>query len=248
MTSKGGWQVQRFANSHLSLIEQEALRTAGYGGRSGLGESPVLLVVDVTAAFCGPRDTSLLEAIERYPLASGPAAWDAVPRVHDLVASARRNEIPVIFTRPRPMAPMPVRTSRWDDKNERQREAPPDASEVLPETGFTLTDPLLEKDAPSAFAGSPLLRWLVGLGCDSVIVCGGTTSGCVRATVVDAFSFNLKVTVASDACFDRVTVSHEVGLFDVDLKYGDVLSTSELITELDVRQLVPSVPLPPPSS
>ena len=69
------------------------------------------------------------------------------------------------------------------------------------------------------------------LGLDGVIICGGVTSGCVRATVVDAFSLGLSVRVAADATFDRINTSHLVSLLDMELKYAHVLSTSEIISE-----------------
>lgn len=232
MTAALGWDAAAFRQAHLSDEERQALGIAGYGGRSGLGARPVLLVVDLTVGFCGQPGDSLVEAVARYPHASGPAAWRAVPEVRALVESARKSEVPVVFTRPTPPSMSSAPTNRWDDKNDRQQDLPNDAYDIVADSGFGPDDLLLNKEEPSAFGGSPLARWLIGLGCDSVIVAGCTTSGCVRATVVDAFSLNLRVTVAGDACFDRVRVSHEAGLFDMDLKYADVLGTSDIIAAL----------------
>src|SRR5262249_34231393 len=77
--------------------------------------------------------------------------------------------------------------------------------------------------------GTPLLSYLVALGCDSVIVTGTSTSGCVRGTVIDAFSNNFGVTVAEECCFDRLIVSHKVNLFGMHGKYADGISTDEII-------------------
>ena len=90
---------------------------------------------------------------------------------------------------------------------------------------------MIAKASPSAFNDTPLAGWLRGLGVDGVVVCGGVTSGCVRATVVDAFSLGLPVCVALDASFDRVTVSHEVSLLDMHLKYAQVLTSAEIAKE-----------------
>lgn len=234
--SEDGAQLPPYAPAYLDAVEREALRVAGYGGSSGLGTHPALLVVDVTFGFCGPRDRSLLETVETHPLASGDTAWEAVPAIGELVGAARCARLPVVFTRPAAPRRGSVRTSRWDDKNRRQQTAPADAFDLVPSTGFAPDDLVLEKEAPSAFFGTPLSRWLSGWGCDSVIVCGGTTSGCVRATVVDAFSSNLRVTVGADACFDRVRASHEIGLFDMGLKYADVRPAADIAEALRDRE------------
>lgn len=222
-----GETVEGYARHYLDDREWEALASAGYGGSSGLGDRPALLVVDVTYGFCGPRGRSLLEAVATHPLASGESAWLAVPAIRQTVDAARNADVPIVFTRP--VEPgRSAGSSRWDDKNRRQQAAPPDAFDLVADAGHSAGDIVLEKEAPSAFFGSPLLRWLTGWGCDSVVVCGGTTSGCVRATVVDAFSANLRVTVGADACFDRVRASHEVGMFDMGLKYADVRTAADI--------------------
>jgi maleamate amidohydrolase len=237
---------------YLDDLERQALERAGYGGSVGMGRRPALLVVDVTWAFCGDDPTAdVLQAVDTYPHASGRFAWEAMPAVRRLVEGARERHVPVVFTRG-PLAPGPA--SRWDDKNKRHRAAPPNAAEIVPDSGYRPEDVVLHKEAPSAFFGTPLVRWLTGMGVDSVIVCGGTTSGCVRGTVVDAFSHNLKVAVASDATFDRVQASHRMSLFDMDLKYADVQPVARILELLpaspctsdpqdgrvDARQRVPS--------
>ncbi|WP_110207245.1 isochorismatase family protein [Nocardioides daejeonensis] len=211
----------------LTDEERAALASAGYGRSMGIGARPALLVVDVTYAFCGHRGSSLAEAVSAYPLACGPAAWEAIPTLAGLVDAARHSDVPVFFTRGAPS----ITASRWSDKNARHDDAPrADARDIVQECGFReQSDVLLEKEGPSAFFGTPLTRHLIGLGVDSVVVAGTTTSGCVRATVVDAFTHNFKVAVAADACFDRVGASHRMSLFDMGLKYADVLSSARLI-------------------
>ena len=92
---------------------------------------------------------------------------------------------------------------------------------------------MLKKDKPSAFFGTPLLSYLVLLGCDGVIVTGTTTSGCVRATVLDAFSHNYRVTVVEDACFDRSQASHAISLCDMHAKYADVRPATDTLGYLE---------------
>jgi nicotinamidase-related amidase len=92
------------------------------------------------------------------------------------------------------------------------------------------------KKKPSAFSGTPLLPLLIDRGIDSVLVTGGSTSNCVRATCVDAMSANYRCTVIEDAVFDRFERSHLTALFDLDRQYGDVRTADDVITELRGRR------------
>jgi len=91
-------------------------------------------------------------------------------------------------------------------------------------------DIVIKKQKPSGFFGTNLAAYLTLLGCDSVIVVGTTTSGCVRATVVDAFSLNYRVILAEEGCFDRSEASHAVSLCDMHAKYADVVRTAEILS------------------
>ena len=90
-------------------------------------------------------------------------------------------------------------------------------------------DIVIKKQKPSGFFGSNLVSYLTLLGCDSVVVVGTTTSGCVRATAVDAFSLNYRVILAEEGCFDRSEASHAVSLCDMHSKYADVVPTGEVL-------------------
>ena len=94
---------------------------------------------------------------------------------------------------------------------------------------------LLPKRHPSAFFGTPLASYLIERGVDTLVVTGSTTSGCVRASVVDAFAYNFRVVVPHDAVYDRTPTVHKVNLFDMAQKYADVTSTDELDAELRRR-------------
>ncbi len=91
---------------------------------------------------------------------------------------------------------------------------------------------VLLKRYPSAFFGTPLVSFLTGAGVDSLVVCGITTSGCVRATVVDAMSYNYNAVVAADACADRLQLSHRVALLDMHMKYADVMLVDQVLAVL----------------
>jgi nicotinamidase-related amidase len=87
---------------------------------------------------------------------------------------------------------------------------------------------VLKKTGPSAFFGTPLAAHLIGQGVDTIIVCGESVSGCVRATVVDGRSYRLNVIVVEDCVYDRHEASRAINLFDMDQKYADVISLDEV--------------------
>lgn len=229
----------RFGGDLLSEGERRGLAAAGYVGSEGAAVERrwALLVVDATWGFCGPMDaSSLVAATASYPHASGPPAWEALPHIASLVAAARAAEVPIVFTRPaRPDERPPVTTS-WEAKNRRQRDVPDDAFDLVPQAGARAGDVVLAKQTPSAFFGTPLRRWLTSWDVDGVVICGGTTSGCVRATAVDAFAHDLRVQVAADATFDRLAISHRVSLLDLELKYAGVHDASEIVASWGARR------------
>lgn len=216
--------------SHVLLSDQErAIADAsGFGATQGLGQRPALLVIDVNYKFVGERDEPILESIKHWPTSCGERGWAAVPQVQACLEWFRERHLPVFYTtgddRQSGMA-----HGRWAGKNTRVGGARQDEAAgnriveaISPQAGETV----LRKTKPSAFFGTPLMSYLQELGVDTLIMTGGTTSGCVRATAVDAFSYNFKVGVVQDAVFDRLATSHEISLFDLSLKYADVLSAS----------------------
>jgi hypothetical protein len=108
-----------------------------------------------------------------------------------------------------------------------------DGNEIVTPIAPAPQDIVIYKQKPSGFFGSNMASYLTLLGCDSVIMTGTTTSGCVRATVLDAFSLNYRVAIAEEGCFDRSQASHAINLCDMNAKYADVVKTSEALTFLD---------------
>jgi maleamate amidohydrolase len=216
----------------LTDRDRAVFAASGYGVHTGPGARPALLVVDVTYGFCGDRREPILESIKRYRTSCGEAAWDALPYIDRLLTSARTRGVPVFYTRALPRRPDLLDRGRWAAKNSRVGREPDDADEIVTEIAPHPTDVVIRKARPSAFHGTPLLGFLIELGVDSLIVAGATTSGCVRATVVDGFSYNFHVSVAREATFDRVEISHRVSLMDMDMKYADVLGVDELLSAM----------------
>ena len=108
-----------------------------------------------------------------------------------------------------------------------------DGNEIVAEIAPGPQDIVIYKQKPSGFFGTNMTSYLTLLGCDSVIVTGTTTSGCVRASVLDAFSLNYRITLAEEGCFDRSQASHAINLCDMNAKYADVVKTGEAIEFID---------------
>ncbi len=198
--------------------------------REGFGARPAILVVDMTYAFVGDRPEPLLDSIRQWPQSSGEDGWRAARSIRALLEAARGAGAPVFYTTPtETRAPR-----RWREKNARRAEsdARADRNVIVPEIAPHPDDVVIRKERPSAFFGTPLLTHLVERGVDSVIVAGGTTSGCVRATVVDAFSYGLRVAVVEECVFDRGEASHAMSLFDMQQKYADVVTLRAAIASL----------------
>jgi nicotinamidase-related amidase len=193
----------------------------------------MLLVVDVTHGFTGRPGLPILDAIAEYPNACGPAAWQAVAAIERLLPPVRALGRPVVYSAG--FAQLGVRgVGLWAEKHPRASHAPDDQHQIperiAPRPG---QDVLLPKTKPSLFHGTPLLELLVQSGTDTLIVTGGTTSGCIRATVIDAFSYNYPVIVVEDGVFDRGELSHAVNLFDMDQKYANVMPADEVLRYLE---------------
>jgi nicotinamidase-related amidase len=188
---------------------------AGYGRRADFGRRPALLVVDVEYNFAGEGPEPVLDAIEKFKDSCGHYAWQAIPYIGRLLEAARRARAPVFFTHGIPKDPADRGTAIVDA--------------LKPAPGETV----IAKAAPSAFFGTPLVGGLVGAGVDTVIVTGCTTSGCVRASVVDSYSYRFRTVVPVEAVFDRAETPHRVNLFDMAMKYAYVAPTAEVEAWLD---------------
>ena len=217
--------VERLAEGIFEPDELATYRSAGYGRAASPGTRPALLFVDVTYAFTDERFGS-----EQYPLSCGPSAWDAIDQMKRLAEAARAIDIPLLYSRNSPR-PTEAEAGGWSTKLSRTKE-PPRAHDIVDEIAPGPGDLVITKSKPSAFFGTPLASWLIQLGTDTLLVAGGSTSGCVRATVVDAFSYNLTPFVIAEATFDRSETSHRVNLFEMNQKYATVLGVEQALEYL----------------
>jgi maleamate amidohydrolase len=197
----------------------------------GMGQRPVVLVVDMTASFID----------ERFSTGCGQAAREAVKATASLLDCARGVGVPRIFAVWEGGA-LPEEIGYWKCQRPRvvggDTSNLPDPNSLPPELGARQDELVLARGKASAFFGSNLAGILAYHRADTVVVAGISTSGCVRATVVDAFSLNYRVIVPEECVADRVVVPHKVNLFDMHMKYADVLPLESVIAQL---QAIPSM-------
>ncbi len=213
------------------LTEQDRAAVAAHPApRKGAGERPVLVMCDLYRAAFGDRPLPLLESIEAWPSSCGLAAWDALPHARGVLETARSAGVPVVHLTGRTDLPgWGVNTPRTASRGT----ADPDRYRIVDEVAPIDGEPVIGKVAPSGFAGTPLLQYLNHLRADTVVIVGETTSGCVRATAVDARTNRFRVLLAEEAIFDRHEAPHALSLFDLDQKYADVVPVDEVIAYLE---------------
>jgi protein-L-isoaspartate O-methyltransferase/nicotinamidase-related amidase len=225
---------ERIWDRFLTERDRAVFAAGGFGARAGFGKRPALLVIDVNWAFCGMRPEPILESIKRWRTSCGEESWVALEYIKSLVDAARAMGLPVIYTTGE-RRPDNWDAGSWRWKSARGEEASGsvhdgiDGNEIVAMIAPGPQDIVIRKQKPSGFFGTNLAAYLTLLGCDSVVVTGTTTSGCVRATVVDAFSLNYRVILAEEGCFDRSQASHAVSLCDMHAKYADVVPTAEIL-------------------
>jgi len=202
---------------------------AGFGAPVRRGSRPAIVVVDLTRGFTE----------EGFP--SGADLTEVVDAAGELIAAGRPRGVPVVFTAiSYTRAEASGDSVTWLQKAQGMRSLVEGSQEVAldPRLPYTDEDLLVVKKGASAFFGTSLAAQLTGLGCDTVLVCGATTSGCVRATAVDAVQSGFSVLVPRECVGDRAAGPHEANLFDIQAKYGDVIGLKEAVgylTELTGR-------------
>ena len=204
------------------MSDVDVYKKQGFGHSSGFGKRPALLIVDFVVGFCDPE------------LFGGGNILPAVARTKVLLAAARKHDLPIAFTRI-------VYAADGSDAGafclklpglEKFNEDTP-MGQVVDDLAPRAGEAIIRKTQPSAFFGTGFSAWLTGRGADSLIVTGATTSGCVRASVVDAMSHNFRTIVATDCVGDRAIGPHEANLFDMRQKYADLLSCDEIVAHLE---------------
>jgi len=207
---------------------------AGWRRETFVGPRPALLAIDLYDLVYRGGPYPPAELNERFPNTCGIYAHRATAPIKKLIAAARRAGIPIFFCtqdiRPNNRPPGAVSTRR-------RIEVPADGYAIYREFTVEPGDILIPKQRASIFAGTPLASHLALLGVQSLIVCGESTSGCVRASVVDGYSAGYHVSIVEECTYDRAELTHKVNLFDMHHKYADVMHVDEVLAHLDTLSL-----------
>ena len=229
--------MTRIWDAFLTEQDKQVFAQSGYGKRGGFGTRPALFIIDVQYNFCGDDpDESLIEGLKKYRTHCGKAGWRAVPHIERLMLLARERNIPIFYTQSerRPdLLDSGVQVGKSHRGAEKTVIAGTHATQTVAPLAPRPEDMLVGKRKPSAFFGTVFMSHLNFFDVDTLIVTGCTSSGCVRATTVDAFSYNFKVVIPEEATFDRFEASHAVNLFDINCKYADVIPAAEVAAYLE---------------
>ena len=203
------------------MSEKDVYTRQGFGTPLGFGKRPALLIVDFVNGFLDPD------------LFGGGNIVKAAHKTVPLLAAARAADIPVVFTRI-VYAEDGSDAGIWCEKAPRLKvlTESSSASHVVAQLAPRPGEYVVRKTQASAFFGTDLAAHLVFHGVDTLVIAGCTTSGCVRASVVDAISYNFRPSVVGDCVGDRALGPHEANLFDIGQKYADVLDAKQAIARL----------------
>lgn len=233
---------ERVWDKYLTEADKQHLREVP-DRRVGFGHKPALVLVDLYRGVFGDQPEPLMQAIRTWPSSCGLVGWNALPHIQRLLEASRAAGIPVVHITMLADSGM----TGWNEAAHRDAASAPrvhDAAalerrkrsgDIVDEVKPIPGEVVLRKTAPSAFWGTPLAAHLTYLGVDTLIIAGESTSGCVRATVVEATSHRYRVQVVEDCVFDRHEVTHALNLFDMHQKYADVISLSKAVSYLETK-------------
>jgi maleamate amidohydrolase len=197
----------------ISRAEKDSYFREGMGELIGFGNRPAIVVVDMCKAFVEPG----------HPMA-GPTAILAAKNIKSLLEKARNKEVLIVYTTLPDISDISEH-GYWKAKTLKDKLIiEGDGRDIYPILQPYPREVVLEKCFPSAFFGTHLLSMLIYHQIDTVIVVGAITSGCVRATAIDAFSYNYRVIVPVECVCDRSQMLHKVALFELHMKHADVVS------------------------
>lgn len=195
----------------------------GFAGRLGFGNKAALVIVDFVNGYL----------VLGSPLYAAPGVPNAVTATVPLLAAARAAHVPIIYTR---VAYAPdgsdggVFVRKVPALLQLTDESP--LSQIADQLAPLPNEPVITKQAASAFFDTPLATMLREQGVDTIILVGCSTSGCVRATAVDGMQHNFRVIVPRECVGDRSPEPHAANLFDIQAKYGDVVSRDDVLRYL----------------
>jgi nicotinamidase-related amidase len=198
-----------------------------YRRQTYVGDNPAVLAIDLyNKAYLG-GNRPVREVDREFSGSCGEHAWKALPLTQKLFAAARRAHVPVIYTTRH------VDTGGVQSTNRTMGRQRDDVYGIKAELAPQPGELVIYKERASGFFGTPLIAHLQQLRINSLIICGESTSGCVRASTVDAFSYGFHNVVVEECTYDRSMISHKVNLFDLHHKYADVMHIEDVLAHLD---------------
>ena len=222
-----GWE------RYLTEEDRAIVAKGRWAQRMGFGSNPAVLVIDAQNYMAGERDGEQ----DAYPYSCGAIGWSAIDQIQRILAAARGAGATVVYTR------FVLDPSGNDAGNFTRKvgAAVGDFVMYAGTHGAEIVDPLapqpgelvVDKKKASAFFGTPVLPHLIDRGVDTCIVVGGSTSNCIRATVIESSSYNFRTIVPAEAVFDRIPISHHTSLFDMNRLFADVVGTDEVVAYLN---------------
>jgi maleamate amidohydrolase len=231
----------------LTEQDKEHQKVRGKRELNGFGDNPCVLVIDDYYSVLGLVREPILESIKTWPMSCGLEGWEAIDRTVELLDSARANDVPVIYLHGMESFKTPWggrKKSTWSNALDKlPQEMRMKANEIVEEIAPQPGDLVIQKAAASGFQGTPLLFHLNYERFDTIIACGETTSGCVRATVVDGCTHRFRMGVVEECCFDRTQASHWMNLFDMHQKYADVIDRTQAAAYFETVAEKKKVPL-----
>lgn len=211
----------------ITKEDEERYAAAGFGQPVGIGKRPALLIIDVQYRTTGTSPKPFFEAVREFRTSCGETGWRAVERIKPILDVFREYDLPVLYPHVTPKEAYD--SGRLGAKIPAIMDIAQHGYSFVKEVAPLPGDILLPKKHPSAFFGTALVSHLVDLGVDTLILSGCTTSGCVRATAVDAFAYNFRVLIPHDAVYDRTETVHKANLFDLSQKYVDLTDAEETV-------------------
>jgi len=203
---------------------------SSYRRKVFVGPNPALLAVDLYELVYRGGDRPPAELAKIHASSCGEYAYAAIEPTRQLFAAARAAALPIFYSTGDMRA-----ESRPNLVSATKRNKPPlDPADYAIRAEFRpqRDDVVITKQRASVFFGTPLAAHLTQLGIRTLIICGESTSGCVRATAVDAYSHGYHVVLVEECCFDRSLLSHKINLFDMHHKYCDVMHAGEVVAHL----------------
>lgn len=216
----------------LTDVDRLVISKGGYGKSRGLGKKPLLLIIDPQYNYVG-EDKPIEEQLDQWPSGGGGLAWAAIRQIATLKAAAVKAGIPVFYSRN--VQKQNLTFDGFSTKTNRDQSKYLDGRpevQIVSELAPSESDLVIDKAYASVFYGTPLQSYLVKLGIDTILIVGGSTGGCCRATAVDAVTRNYNVAMVEECLYDRIGLSHKAALLDLWMKYCDVINLDEVTNYL----------------